>query len=140
MLNKIAFTAILISSSAAFAATTNNAVVISDNDNVATFTVADKYWAIVATNQINGMTKMREFYDMGSSGVQQIDYVVSCADQKLSLVDFKVLTSMSSKSEDASNKNIADLSFYTPVIQHDINIVSKVCSDQMLTRSAKASD
>jgi hypothetical protein len=77
---------------------------------------------------------------MGSSGVQQIDYVVSCADQKLSLVDFKVLTSMSSKSEDASNKNIADLSFYTPVIQHDINIVSKVCSDQMLTRSAKASD
>jgi hypothetical protein len=77
---------------------------------------------------------------MGDLGVQQIDYVVSCADQKLSLAGFKVLTTMSSKSDDAGNKNIADLSFYTPVIQHDINIVSKVCSDQMLTRTAKVSN
>jgi len=77
---------------------------------------------------------------MGNLGVQQIDYVVSCVDQKLSLAGFKVLTSMSSKSDNGSDKNIDDLSFYTPVIQHDINIVSKVCSDEMLTRSAKANN
>ena len=77
---------------------------------------------------------------MGNSGVQQIDYVVSCADQKLSLAGFKVLTTMSSKSDDAANKNISDLTFYTPVIQHDINIVSKICGDEMLTRSAKANN
>jgi len=116
----------------------NTALVVTRS--IERITLLNNNWAIVANYSINGKTKFREFYDMGSSGVQQIDYAVSCADQKLSLVDFKVLTSMSSKSEDSSNKNFADLSFYTPVIQHDINIVSKVCSDQMLTRSAKAND
>jgi len=77
---------------------------------------------------------------MGNLGVQQIDYVVSCPDQKLSLAGFKVLTTMPSKSDDAGTKNISDLSYYTPVIQHDINIVSKVCGDEMLTRSAKANN
>ena len=34
----------------------------------------------------------------------------------------------------------ADLSFYTPVIQHDINIVDNVCGDRSVIRSAKASN
>jgi hypothetical protein len=140
MLNKIVFSAILISSSAAFAANTNNTVVISDSENVATFTVADKYWAVVATNQVNGMTKMREFYDMGTLGLQQIDYVVNCADQKLAMAGFAVIPTMSAKSDSPNNRSYADLSFYTPVIHHDKNIVDNVCSGRFAVRSAQVAN
>ena len=140
MFNKAILTLLLATSSAAFAAPATNSAAIVDGEKVAALDISINNWAIVANNSINGKTKIREFYDMGNLGVQQIDYVVSCVDQKLSLAGFKVLTSMSSKSDSVSDKNIADLSFYTPVIQHDINIVSKVCSDEMLTRSAKANN
>ncbi len=140
MLNKIVFSAILISSGATFAANTNNTVVISDSDNVATFTVADKYWAIVATNQINGMTKMREFYDMGTLGLQQIDYVVNCVDQKLAMAGFAVIPTMSAKSDSPNNRSYSDLSFYTPVIHHDKNIIDNVCSGRFAVRSAQVTN
>ena len=139
MFNKAILTLLLATSSAAFAAPATNSAAIVDGEKVAALDISINNWAIVA-NSVNGKIKVREFYDMGNLGVQQIDYVVSCVDQKLSLAGFKVLTSMSSKSDSGSDKNIADLSFYTPVIQHDINIVSKICSDEMLTRSAKASN
>jgi hypothetical protein len=138
MFNKVILSILLLSSSAVFAATGTNSAAIADGEKVATLDISINNWAIVASNNVNGKTKLREFYDMGDLGVQQIDYVVSCSDQKLSLADFKVLTSMSAKSDNENTKNIAELSFYTPVIQHDINIVSNVCSEQMLTRSAKA--
>ena len=140
MFNKAILSVLLVTSSAVFAAPTTNSAAIVDGEKVATLDISINNWAIVANNSVNGKTKLREFYDMGNLGVQQIDYVVSCADQKLSLAGFKVLTTMSSKSDDAVNKNIADLTFYTPVIQHDINIVSKICGDEMLTRSAKANN
>ena len=140
MFNKVILTLLLATSSAAFAAPATNSAAIVDGEKVAALDISINNWAIVANNSINGKTKIREFYDMGNLGVQQIDYVVSCADQKLSLAGFKVLTGMSSKTDNQSEKNIADLTFYTPYIQHDINIVSKVCSDEMLTRSAKATN
>ena len=140
MFNKIIFTIFILSSSVAFAAPATNSASIVDGEKVASLDISNNNWAIVANNSINGKTKLREFYDMGDLGVQQIDYVVSCADQKLSLAGFKVLTGMSSKTDNESEKNIADLSFYTPVIQHDINIVSKVCSDQMMSRTAKVTN
>ena len=140
MFNKAILTLLLATSSAAFAAPATNSAAIVDGEKVAALDISINNWAIVANNSINGKTKIREFYDMGNLGVQQIDYVVSCADQKLSLAGFKVLTGMSSKTDNQSEKNIADLTFYKPYIQHDINIVSKVCSDEMLTRSAKATN
>ena len=140
MINKIILTVFILSSSVAFAAPATNSASIVDGEKVASLDISNNNWAIVANNSINGKTKLREFYDMGDLGVQQIDYVVSCADQKLSLAGFKVLTGMSSKTDNESEKNIADLSFYTPVIQHDINIVSKVCSDQMMSRTAKVTN
>jgi hypothetical protein len=140
MFNKVIFSILLVTSSAVFAAPATNSAAIADGEKVATLDFSINNWAIVANNSINGKIKLREFYDMGNLGVQQIDYVVSCADQKLSLAGFKVLATMSSKSDDAGNKNIADLSFYTPYIQHDINLVSKVCSDEMLTRTAKVTN
>ena len=140
MFNKTILSILLLSSSVVYAAPATNSAAIADGEKIASLDISNNNWAIVANNSINGKTKLREFYDMGDLGIQQIDYVVSCADQKLSLAGFKVLTAMSSKDDNNSSKNIADLSFYTPVIQHDINIVSKVCSDQMLTRSAKATN
>jgi hypothetical protein len=140
MFNKVILTALILSSSVVIAAPASNSASIIDGEKVASLDISNNNWAIVANNSINGKTKLREFYDMGDLGVQQIDYVVSCADQKLSLAGFKVLTGMSSKTDNESEKNIADLSFYTPVIQHDINIVSKVCSDQMMSRTAKVTN
>jgi hypothetical protein len=140
MFNKAILSILLVTSSAAFAAPALNSAAINDSEKVASIDFSNNNWAIVANNSIQGKTKLREFYDMGDLGVQQIDYVISCADQKLSLAGFKVLTTMSSKDDNVSNKNMADLTFYTPYIQHDINIVSKVCSDQMLTRSAKVTN
>jgi len=140
MFSKAILSIFLVSSSAVFAAPATNSAAIIDGEKVASLDISNNNWAIVGNNNANGKTKLREFYDMGDLGVQQIDYVVSCTDQKLSLAGFKVLTAMSSKDDNQSSKNIADLSFYTPVIQHDINIVSKVCSDQMLTRSAKVTN
>ena len=140
MFNKVILSVLLVTSCAVFATPANNSTSIINGEKVASLDISINNWAIVGNNSVNGKTKLREFYDMGDLGVQQIDYVVSCADQKLSLAGFKVLTSMSSKSDNDSNKNTADLSFYTPVIQHDINIVSNVCSDEMLTRSAKANN
>ena len=140
MFNKVILTALILSSSVVIAAPASNSASIIDGEKVASLDISNNNWAIVANNSINGKTKLREFYDMGDLGVQQIDYVVSCADQKLSLAGFKILTGMSSKTDNESEKNIADLSFYTPVIQHDINIVSKVCSDQMMSRTAKVTN
>jgi len=140
MFNKVILTALILSSSVVFAAPASNSASIIDGEKVASLDISINNWAVVANNTINGKTKVREFYDMGDLGVQQIDYVVSCADQKLSLAGFKVLTAMSSKTDNESEKNIAELTFYTPYIQHDINIVSNVCSDQMMKRTAKATN
>lgn len=140
MFNKTILSILLLSSSVVYAAPATNSAAIADGEKIASLDISNNNWAIVANNSINGKTKLREFYDMGDLGIQQIDYVVSCADQKLSLAGFKVLTAVSSKPANEREKNIADLTFYTPVIQHDINIVSKVCSDEMLTRSAKANN
>lgn len=140
MFNKVILAILLVTSTAAFATPANNSASIIDGEKIASLDFSNNNWAVVANNTINGKIKLREFYDMGDLGVQQIDYVVSCADQKLSLAGFKVLTGMSSKTNNESEKNIADLTFYTPYIQHDINIVSKVCSDEMLTRTAKVTN
>lgn len=140
MLNKIVFAAALISSSTVFAASSNNTAVISDNEKFTIVADAGKNWAIAATSQTNGLTKLREFYDMGDLGVQQIDYVVNCADQKLSLAGFTVLPTAVVQSEKSNDRTLADLSFYTPVIQHDKNILNSVCNDNFFVRSAQAAN
>ena len=68
---------------------------------------------------------------MGDAGVQQIDYVVNCSNRKLSMADFKVLTAMSPQNKQTTERELADLSFYQPVIQHDINIVENVCGGKL---------
>lgn len=131
MVKNLVFAAALASTSIAFATNAQNAAVISDKDEIITVTVADNTWAVVATSSNKGLTKLREFHDMGDAGVQQIDYVVNCNNRKLSMADFKVLTAMSPQNKQTTEREVADLSFYQPVIQHDINIVENVCGGKL---------
>ncbi len=131
MVKNLVLAAALASTSIAFANNAQNAAVISDKDEIITVTVADNTWAVVATNSTKGLTKLREFHDMGDAGVQQIDYVVNCNNRKLSMADFKVLTAMSPQNKQTTEREVADLSFYQPVIQHDINIVENVCGGKL---------
>ena len=42
-------------------------------------------WYAVATNDFKGYNKIREFHEMGTSGVQQIDYVVNCSNGTMAM-------------------------------------------------------
>ena len=50
----------------------------------------DKTWSYAAYNA-NGLANVREFHDMGKSGVQQIDYVVNCTNQTMAMSGFQIL-------------------------------------------------
>jgi len=138
MVKNIVFAAALASTSIAFAGNSQNAAVISDKDEIMTVVVAENTWAVVAANSSKGFTKLREFHDMGDAGVQQIDYVVNCSNRKLSMADFKVLTGMSAKNTQDNDRSISELSFYKPVIQHDINIVDNVCGGKLAMGKASS--
>lgn len=136
MVKNIVFAAALASTSFAFAAGSQGTAILSDKDEVFTVELAANTWAVVEANSTKGFTKFREFHDMGDAGVQQIDYVVNCGNRKLSMADFKILTSMSMKEKQKAQRSYADLSFYQPVIQHDINIVDNVCGGRLAMRNA----
>ena len=74
MFNKVIFTSLILSTSVVFAAPATNSASIIDGEKVASLDISNNNWAIVANNSVNGKTKLREFYDMGDLGVQQIDY------------------------------------------------------------------
>ena len=116
-----------MSSSPSFAGASNDSVVILDDDKVHKVSVAENNWIIVETKPINGMTRLRDFHDMGALGLQQIDYVVNCANQKLALAGFAEVPNGDAKHHILNNKNYTELSFYRPVIQHDKNIIDSVC-------------
>ena len=138
MVKNIAFAAALVSTSIAFAGNSQNAAIISDKEEVITVAVADNTWAVVATNSNKGLTKLREFHDMGDAGVQQIDYVVNCSNRKLSMADFKVLKGMATQNASNTEREVGQLSFYQPVIQHDINIVDNVCGGKLAMGKASS--
>jgi len=139
MINKIALLAGLFLANAAFAANQDNTAVISDKDNAVMIATAKNTWSMVAMNANQGLTKVREFNEMGDSGVQQIDYVVNCSNQTLALAAFVVITSTGSKPARSVEPTIAELSFYKPVISHDSNITSNACENRVaMNGSTKA--
>jgi len=105
---------------------------------VFTYVVAENTWAVVAANSSKGLTKLREFHDMGEAGVQQIDYVVNCSNRKLSMANFQVLTQMNAKTIDVAERSLSELKFYQPVIQHDINTVDNVCGGRLAMNKVRA--
>ena len=138
MLKHVAFIAALIASTASVAGNSEGSAIISDKEAVSTYVVAENTWAVVAANSSKGLTKLREFHDMGEAGVQQIDYVVNCSNRKLSMANFQVLTEMNAKTSDVTERSLAELKFYQPVIQHDINIVDNVCGGRLAMNKVRA--
>jgi len=115
----------------AFAADANNTALVTDSENAVMIATAPNTWSVIAMNNNVGLTKVREFHDMGDSGVQQIDYVVNCADSTLALAGFSVLTSVGAVPARSVEPTFSELSFYKPVIQHDQNIANNVCDKRM---------
>jgi hypothetical protein len=111
---------------------------ILTNTAFATDTAAiHNHLTIAAIDQQKGLFNVRELHDMGSSGVQQIDYVVNCSNQTLALAGFAVMTSKGSLTSNAPAATYATLSFYKPVIEHDQRIASNVCCN-LLTMNTSA--
>jgi len=140
MINKILLIAALVSSTSVFAISTKSNAVITEKDKVVTLNIAENNWASITTNSVNGLTKIREYYDMGKAGVQHIDYVANCSSKKLSLAGFKILPSVMAKHDSTTSVNVSNLSLSTPVIQHDTNIVEKACSPVRSIQSAQVNN
>jgi hypothetical protein len=130
MFNKYALIAGLLFSNVAFAGN-NDSAILSDKDSAFTVASSKNTWSVVAANTVKGLTKVREFHDMGQSGVQQIDYVVNCADQTLALADFAVITSKGRLPVVAKETSFTNLSFYKPMIEHDRAITNNACDKRM---------
>ena len=97
-------------------------VLIASNQSTLTY---------AALNTSKGMSHVREFHDMGASGVQQIDYVVNCTNQTMTMSSFQILTAPGNLPVGFVSTPSKDLSFYKPVIEHDKQIARNVCEKQM---------
>ena len=112
---------------------------ILTNTAFATDTAAvHNHLTIAAIDQQKGLFNVRELHDMGSSGVQQIDYVVNCSNQMLALAGFAVMTSKGRLTSNAPAATSATHSFYKPVIEHDQRIASNVCGNLLTMNSSAA--
>ena len=113
--------------------------VILTNTAFATDTAAmHNNLTIAAVDQQKGLFNVRELHDMGSSGVQQIDYVVNCSNQTLALAGFAVMTSKGRLTSNAPPTTSATLSFYKPLIEHDQRIASNVCGNLLRMNTSAA--
>ncbi len=138
MFKKFVLVSALALSTLVSAANIDNSAAISEKDNVAVVAMTENSWSVAAIDSRKNLTKLREFHDVGDRGVQQIDYVVSCAKGQLALAGFTLLTTTAFKSDRPAEPTYADLSFYQPVIQHDINIVDNVCGDRLALLKVQA--
>jgi hypothetical protein len=112
---------------------------ILTNTAFATDTAAiHNHLTIAAIDQQKGLFNVRELHDMGSSGVQQIDYVVNCSNQTLALTGFAVMNSKGRLTSNAPAATSATHSFYKPVIEHDQRIASNVCGNLLTINTSAA--
>jgi len=112
---------------------------ILTNTAFATDTAAiHNHLTIAAIDRQKGLFNVRELHDMGSSGVQQIDYVVNCSNQTLALTGFAVMTSKGRLTSNAPAATSATHSFYKPVIEHDQRIASNVCGNLLTINTSAA--
>ena len=84
--------------------------------------------AVFAINEKIGTFHVRESYDMGMSGVQQIDYIVDCENKTMALVNFAVQTTKGRLTSNKTEDDSADISFYLPKYEHDQRISNNVCN------------
>ena len=124
----ITLLACLVVSSVTSAATSNASSFDKDPDIL--LASNDKTWSYAAYSP-NGLANVREFHDMGKSGVQQIDYVVNCKSQRMAMSSFQILLGYESKPLVYVSPETQPLSFYKPVIDHDLKIASNACGNQL---------
>jgi len=127
------FLACLIVSSFASAATSTMPSHIEKDSDIL-LASNDKTWSYASFNS-QALVNVREFHDMGLSGVQQIDYLVNCSNQTMAMVGFQVLKGYDIASVGYLAPKTQQLSFYKPVIDHDLNIASNVCEKQVAMNS-----
>lgn len=99
----------------------------SDTEDVTKFVVTENNWIMLETKPINDINGVRDFHDMGAQGVQQIEYGVDCALQKLALIKFVVVPTVDTESHLLKTRKASNLSFYSPVFQYDKNVVETAC-------------
>jgi len=119
----------LVVSSVACAAT-STASTSFDKDPDILLASNDKTWSYAAYKS-NGLANVREFHDMGKSGVQQIDYVVNCSNQTMAMSKFQILLGFDSAPLVYVAPETQPLSFYKPVIDHDLKIANNACGNQL---------
>lgn len=140
MFKNLIATALIAACLPSFAANVQkSSALISDSETILPLAVSNDTWSYVATVN-SSVSKVREFHDMGAAGVQQLDYVVNCTNGQLAMASFKVLTQADFSSERNVDMAIDKVSFYAPVIQHDINIVQNVCSKKLALNGAAAAN
>lgn len=113
-----------------------NASFASDTTSSMSLVSTSNHLTVAALNDVKGMFNVRELHDMGSSGVQQIDYVVDCANETLALAGFAVINSKARLTGYSSSPST--LAFYKPAIEHDQNIASTVCKKLVTLNNIKA--
>ena len=105
---------------------------MTDNEPVMLAAAAGNTWTIISMENSKKMSKVRKFFDMGANGVQQIDYVVNCANKSVALAGFQVLKSSQDLPSGPMNVvSYDDLSFYTPKLDIDRNVANTACDKRL---------
>jgi hypothetical protein len=128
-MNKLITLLACLAVSSVTSAGTSNLTSSFDKDPDILLASNDKTWSYAAYNP-NGLANVREFHDMGKSGVQQIDYVVNCSNQTMAMSGFRILVGYDSAPLGYVAPKTQPLSFYKPVIDHDLKIASNACGNQ----------
>ncbi len=125
----------LLAANASFAAAYDEQPTLADNEPVMVVGAAGNSWTVISMENSMQMSKVRKFFDMGASGVQQIDYVVNCRDKSVALAGFQVLQSTdNAPSGPMAVPSYDDLSFYLPKLDIDRNVANTAC-DKRLAQS-----
>ena len=125
----------LLAANASTAATSDEQATLSGNEPVALVAAAGNSWTVISMENSKQMSNVRKFFDMGANGVQQIDYVVNCANKSVALAGFQVLKSAANApSGPMAVTSYDDLSFYMPKLDIDRNVANTAC-DKRLAQS-----
>ena len=122
----------LIASNTVLADSRGEHATIADNEPVMVVANTSTSWTVISMESSRGMSKVRKFFDMGASGVQQIDYVVNCANKSVALAGFSILkSSENAPAGPMATPSYDELSFYTPKLDIDRNVANTACDKRL---------
>ena len=85
----------------------------------------------------SAMFSALELHDMGDLGTQEIQYVVNCKNQTMSLTGFAVITPSGRVTSNDTNANSNSISFYKPTYEHDVRILHQACGEASERKAMK---